>query len=87
MQDEVDERIAEINRVSDSAKYSQLQLFGAEDANSLANKGATFQVGADVGKDNTIVAEDDLFQSVKFSALTGATNFSLSKPKIALSAL
>ena len=77
MQDEVNERIKEINRVSYSAKYSQLQLFG--DADGLADEGATFQVGADAGVNNTITAGAELFQSVEFSAMTGAASFSLSK--------
>jgi len=76
MQDEVSERIAEIDRISKSAKYSGLQLFG--DTTGLASKGATFQVGADDGVDNTIKADSKLFQSVEFSSLTGAKNFNLS---------
>ena len=75
MQDEVQERIEEVNRVNNSAKYSQLQLFGGD----LASTGATFQVGADDGVDNTIKAEGDLFKAVTFSAMTGATNFDLTK--------
>ena len=74
MQDEVDQRIAEIDRISKSAEYSSLQLFGGD----LADKGATFQVGADAGANNTIVASGDLFKSVEFSALTGASKFNLS---------
>ena len=74
MQDEVDQRIAEIDRISKSAEYSSLQLFGGD----LAGKGATFQVGADAGANNTIVASGDLFKSVEFSALTGASKFNLS---------
>ncbi|MBQ7286627.1 MAG: hypothetical protein IJW73_02580 [Candidatus Gastranaerophilales bacterium] len=74
MQDEVDQRIAEIDRISKSAEYSSLQLFGGD----LADTGATFQVGADAGANNTIVASGALFKSVEFSALTGATKFNLS---------
>ena len=77
MQDEVDERIKEINRVNNSAKYSELQLFG--DTDGLADKGATFQVGSDEGVDNTIKADASLFKSVEFSAMTGAAGFSLTK--------
>ena len=73
MQDEVEERIAEINRINDSAKYSDLKLFGGD----LKDTGVTFQVGADAGVDNTIKAGAELFKSVEFSALTGATNFNL----------
>ena len=73
MQDEVDQRIAEINRISSSATYSSLQLFGGD----LAETGATFQVGANDGTDNTIKASENLFKSVQFSALTGATKFNL----------
>ena len=75
MQDEVDQRIQEIDRISKSAEYSSLQLFGG----SLADNGATFQVGADAGANNTITAEASLFKSVEFSALTGAKGFNLSK--------
>jgi len=88
MQDEVNERILEINRINDSAKYSSLRLFGETttpdgggdptDA-GLALNGATFQVGADAGSDNTIKADAELFKSVQFSKLTGAKNFNLSK--------
>lgn len=77
MQDEVQERIDEINRVNSSAKYSQLQLFGDTSATGLATKGATFQVGADDGVDNTIKADASLFSSVEFSAMTGAKSFNL----------
>ena len=70
MQDEVDERVAEINRVSKSAKYSSLALFGGD----LANYGMTFQVGADAGANNTITAKGELFKSVEFSTLTGTAN-------------
>ena len=75
MQDEVDQRIQEIDRVSDSAKYSSLKLFG--EAGGLADNGATFQVGADAGTANTISADSSLFKSVHFSALSGLDNFSL----------
>ena len=74
MQDEVDQRIAEIDRISKSAEYSSLKLFGGD----LADNGATFQVGADAGANNTIVASGELFKSVEFSALTGASKFNLS---------
>ncbi|MBQ8848678.1 MAG: hypothetical protein IJ003_07020 [Candidatus Gastranaerophilales bacterium] len=73
MQDEVEERIAEINRINESAKYSDLRLFGGD----LKDTGVTFQVGADDGVDNTIKAGAELFKSVEFSALTGAENFNL----------
>ena len=67
MQDEVDERVAEINRISKSAKYSSLGLFGGD----LGTSGMTFQVGSDAGVDNTIKAEGALFKTVEFSTLTG----------------
>ena len=74
MQKEVKERLAEIDRVSASSKFSQLDLF--EDTSLQAN-GITFQVGqnADTGDktDNIITADKDIFQSVKFSSLTGQT--------------
>ena len=79
MQDEVDQRIKEIDRINNSAEYSSLRLFG--DENGLAKNGATFQVGADAGVDNTIKAEESLFAKVTFSALTGIgeTKFSLTE--------
>ena len=67
MQDEVDQRVAEIDRISKSAKYSSMGLFGG----SLATDGMTFQVGSDAGTDNTIKADGSLFKSVEFSTLTG----------------
>jgi flagellin len=48
MQDEIDERVKEITRINDSAKYSSLKLFG--DENNLAKNGATFQVGSTLVK-------------------------------------
>ena len=79
MQDEVEERIAEIDRINNSAEYSSLKLFGDDDG--LAGKGATFQVGADAGVDNTIKASEKLFEKVTFSALTGVgtTKYSLTE--------
>ena len=74
MQDEVAERIAEIDRVSTSSKYSQLSLF--EDAD-LQGKGVTFQVGANADDDNTISVSNAVFESVKFQELTGVADFDL----------
>ena len=74
MQDEVAQRIAEIDRVSTSSKYSQLNLF--EDADLQAN-GVTFQVGANADDDNTISVENTVFESVKFEELTGVADFDL----------
>ena len=74
MQDEVAERIAEIDRVSTSSKYSQLNLF--EDA-TLQAKGVTFQVGANADEDNTISVSNAVFESVKFEELTGVADFDL----------
>ncbi len=71
MQDEVEERIAEVNRVSTSSKYSDLSLF--EDT-SLQTNGVTFQVGANSSEDNTISASKEIFASVSFSALTGISD-------------
>ena len=77
MQKEVDERIAEIDRISASSKFSQLKLFGDTATNGLANAGASFQVGQNAdenGKtDNVITADKSIFGSVKFSSLTGQT--------------
>ena len=74
MQDEVAQRIAEIDRVSTSSKYSQLNLF--EDADLQAN-GVTFQVGANADDDNTISVANTVFESVKFEELTGVADFDL----------
>ena len=68
MQDEVAERIAEINRISESSKYSDLTVF--EDATLSAN-GVTFQVGPNADEYNTIKASNKIFESVQFSAVTG----------------
>ena len=67
MQDEVYQRIQEIDRVSDVSKFSQLQLFGGEE---LA-EGAFFQVGTNSGDENVIKVtnEDNIFSSVKFNDL------------------
>ena len=78
MQDEVEERIAEINRINDSAKYSDLKLFGGD----LKDTGVTFQVGADDGVDNTIKAGAELFKSVEFSVLVGRTGGTLDLTKL-----
>ena len=77
MQDEIDERVKEITRINDSAKYSSLKLFGDEE--NLAKNGATFQVGSNAGKENTIEADKTLFAKVTFSAMTGigSTKFDL----------
>ena len=71
IQAEITERIAEIDRVSTSSKYSGLHLFNGDEADDILKDGATFQVGADAREDNTISVDADLFKSVKFSALTG----------------
>ena len=75
MQDEVSQRMKEIDRINQSAEYSSLKLFGGTE---LAN-GATFQVGADYGENNTISTDSTLFEAVNFSAMTGvtSTNFNL----------
>ena len=76
MQDEVKQRMAEIDRINKSAEYSSLRLFGGTE---LAD-GATFQVGADYGDTNTISTGETLFDDVNFSSLTGvlSANFDLS---------
>ncbi len=73
MQDEVEQRILEINRIDESAMFSSLKLFGGDE---LAD-GATFQVGTNSGDENTIKASGDLFDSVNFSQMTGTTSFNL----------
>ena len=70
MQDEVAERIAEIGRISDSSKYSSLQLF---DDTKLGATGITFQVGANASSENQIAANGDLFKSVDFYSLIKST--------------
>ena len=75
IQSEIEERIAEIDRISSSSKYSGLLLFNRDEAGAAGTDpladGAVFQVGADARIDNTISLGADLFQSVNFSALTG----------------
>jgi len=71
MQDEVVARVAEIDRISTSAKYSQLSLFNDTTADTgLQAAGVTFQVGANSADDNTIAVDKSLFASVKFADLT-----------------
>ena len=70
MQDEVAQRIDEIDRISTSSKYSSLSLFDDAD---LQTDGVTLQVGADYTEDNTILADKSIFEAVTFSALTGIT--------------
>ncbi len=70
MQDEVAERIAEIDRISNSSKYSQLELFANEE---LQKDGVFFQVGANASVDNIIEASAGIFQSIKFHDITGFT--------------
>ena len=85
MDDEVQERIQEINRVSYSAKYSSSFLFNngkvvtQQQDTGLGGLGATFQAGPNAGDDNTVVADKSLFASVEFSAMSGIGNFSLVK--------
>lgn len=85
MDDEVQQRIQEINRVSYSAKYSSSYLFnngkivGQVQETGLGGLGATFQAGPNAGDDNTVVADKSLFASVEFSAMSGIGNFSLVK--------
>ncbi len=71
IQSEISERIAEIDRISTSSKYSGLHLFNADEKDDPLNQGASFQVGADARGDNVIELSSDIFKSIKFSALTG----------------
>ena len=74
MQKEVGQRINEIDRIADSASFSDLTLFGG----SLATNGATLQVGQNQGTENVITASKEIFEGIKFSALTGVGgNFNL----------
>ena len=68
MQDEVEQRIAEIGRVSESSKYSSLKLF---DNNTLGTTGVKFQVGANADSNNQIEANANLFKAVDFKSLIG----------------
>lgn len=78
MQDEVTARMDEIDRISDSSKYSDLQLFGdTTSTNALATKGAVFQIGTNKGDENEIAISNTVFGSIHFSVLTGATDFDL----------
>lgn len=65
MQSEIKERIAEIDRVSTSAKYSGQHILDG----TLTD--VEFQVGADAREDNAIkLTEGGIFDSVKFEDLT-----------------
>ena len=68
MQDEVSQRMAEIDRVSKSSKYSQLFLFG--DA-KLTESGITFQVGPNATDNDVVNADKGIFASIEFSEITG----------------
>lgn len=70
IQSEITQRVAEIDRISTSSKYSGLQLFNGDDANDTLAKGASFQVGADARGDNVIDVDASIFKSVKFANLT-----------------
>ena len=79
MQEEVKERIEEIDRLSNSAKYSGTFLF--QDSGAV-----NFQVGANYDENNIITASENIFKKVTFSAITqGAGNtkdlFDLTKLK------
>ena len=83
MDDEVQERISEINRISYSSKFSSSYLFNngqivaKNQTTELGGLGATFQVGSNAGDDNIIKADKSLFASVEFSAMSGISKFSL----------
>ena len=74
LQNEVKGLISEINRISQSSKYSQLKLFG--DETGLATSGATFQVGANSDTYNTISIENTqgLFDTLEFTTLSKERN-------------
>ena len=80
MQDEVDQRIAEIDRVNNSAKYSETKLFDG------AGTAVNFQVGANGDTNNVITASNEIFAKTNFSAITkGTTAFDLATMKAATS--
>ena len=66
MQDEVAQRIAEINRLNTSSKFSDLRLFGGSE---LAG-GAVIQVGANKEDDNSITADEGIFEAIDFTSIT-----------------
>ena len=74
MDDEVQQRISEINRIHSSSQFSSLNLFSDQ---NLGTNGVKFQVGSNAGEDNTITAAGSIFKSVEFSAVSGLQNFSL----------
>ncbi len=80
MDDEVQQRISEINRIHSSSQFSSLNLFSDQE---LGTKGVKFQVGSNAGEDNTITAAGSIFKSVEFSAVSGLQNFSLKGLKAA----
>ena len=67
MQTEVKERLAEVDRVHNSAKFSDLALFSG----SLGTNGVDFQVGQNHGDENVISASEDIFKGLTLSALVG----------------
>ena len=66
MQDEVSQRIQEINRINDSSKFSDLQLFGGDELTA----GAVIQVGANKETHNSITASGDIFNDIGFNDIT-----------------
>lgn len=68
MEDEAKERIAEIDRVTASSKYSQLNLFTGD-----LEDGVTFQVGPNADENNIITASGEIFKETTFAVLTDLT--------------
>ena len=71
MQEEAEQLIAEIDRLSESSKYSQLDLFGKE----LSQNGVSFQVAANYDEESTITIEGNsgVFDSLKFDDIVKYT--------------
>jgi len=68
IQDEIDQRIEEVDRIASSSKYSETFLFA--DTN-LQKNGLTIQVGPNADTGNSIVASAEIFSKITFTALTG----------------
>jgi len=67
MKNEIDGRLAEISRISDSAEFNGLKLLDGSINNDL-----TLQVGANGDANNQIKVDKSVFADVDAAALTGA---------------
>ena len=80
MQEEAQQCIAEIDRLSENSKFSQLDLFGGK----LATYGISFQAGLYSGENNTIAIDSALgiFNSVKFDDILKYTTKEVSNEAV-----